>query len=181
MHTRTNNHLSISPQWLIAVVLIIVALLAAACGDKPVSLPSATAVESAVGTADQKVNALAGKALGALLAGSKLVNVISQNEDRGAREGVIPPNVDAQFDKLMIAYVNNSDRAVAGIQAGVKSWEELQALVNPVLADVQRLYDLGNSAQSLRVRLGEWLAALRDGFATALGDQAFGSAINGVR
>ena len=129
------------------------------CGGQAVSIPE---LPQQIDAVDQDVKAGAAKALGILVSAARLANRISLMEDEAARAGAIPAEADAVFDKGMVAYANASDAAVARIAAGVTTWAELRAHVEPVLDQVNQLAAMAQQVGVIRSQVGAWLMALRD-------------------
>lgn len=162
----------------LVAVLGFSAAFSAACAGR--QLPQIPDVPAAVAASDQDVKAGAAKAAGILLSAAKLANTISQIEDQAAREGAIPPAVDQGFDRAMVRYADASDAAMARIQAGVTSWDQLRSHIDPVIRQVTSLAALAEQAGAIRDRVGSWLTALKDivlGLVTGIGTSTnFGGA-----
>lgn len=142
-----------------AVALFLLSFVASGCAKPIANVPAAPAV---VLNAEQDVKAGAAKALGVLLSASKVARTLGQIESLAVADGVVPASVDTTFDSIMVNYANASDRAVNGILTGVESWDRLKALVDPVIAEVNRLIDVVNSLGALKSKAGEWAQALKD-------------------
>jgi len=135
-------------------------LLLAGCASR--ELPDLPDVPAQVTAVDQDVRAGAAKALGILSAASRLADRISQIEDQAAREGAIPPAADLAFDRAMVGYANASDATVSRVMAGVTSWADLKAHLDPVIARVGDLAQLAQQIGVIRDRVGIWLDTLKD-------------------
>lgn len=120
------------------------------------------AVPAVVANADQDVRAAAAKALGILTSTAKFVNGLSKAETAASLEPGFPATADAAFDRAMREYTDASDAAVKRIVAGVSSWSDLKAILDPVIARANGIAALGDQFSVIRSRFGEWLASLRD-------------------
>lgn len=161
--------------WLPAIALC---LALAGCG-KPIA--PVTSLPPAVAAAENDAKAGAAKALGVLIAASKVARTLGQIESQAVAEGVVPAAADKTFDSIMVAYANHSDRAAEGIFKGVQSWDQVKALVDPVLVEVNRLIDFVNSLGALKTRAGEWGRVLKDIVSDALsGFKSPGPALGGA-
>lgn len=143
----------------LVLVLLLGVGLSVNCGKPIQNIPQAPAV---VVNADKDVHAGAAKALGVLLSASKVARTLGQIESTAVADKVVPESVDKVFDSIMVQYANASDRAVDGIQKGVESWARLKVLLDPVIAEVNRLIDVVNSLGALKTRAGEWVNILKD-------------------
>ena len=160
------------------LIVAVLVLVSVGCAGRTVpDLPDLPPVVDGV---EQDVYAAGAKALGVLTAAAALVDTISSVEDRAAREGAIPAEADAVFDRAILAYLDASDAAASRILAGVSTWDELRAHLQPVIDRVNDLARLADQVGVIRSRVGEWLRALRDivvgGLSEGLGGAIFGGA-----
>lgn len=157
-------------------ILLLSLLAVVGCAGRTVpDLPDLPPVVDGV---EQDVYAAGAKALGVLTSAARLVDAISRVEDQAARQGLIPANADAVFDSLIVQYADASDAAVSRILAGVSTWAELRAVVQPVIDRVDALKRYAEQVGVIRQQIGEWIDALRrivtGGLSEAIGAAAFG-------
>lgn len=157
-------------------ILLLSLLAVVGCAGRTVpDLPDLPPVVEGV---EQDVYAASAKALGVLTSAARLVDAISRVEDQAARQGLIPANADAVFDSLIVQYADASDAAVSRILAGVSTWAELRAVVQPVIDRVDALKRYAEQVGVIRQQIGEWIDALRrivtGGLSEAIGAAAFG-------
>lgn len=158
------------------LIVAVMVLVSVGCAGRTVpDLPDLPPVVDGV---EQDVYAAGAKALGVLTAAARLVDAISRVEDQAARQGLIPANADAVFDSLIVQYADASDAAVSRILAGVSTWAELRAVVQPVIDRVDALKRYAEQVGVIRQQIGEWIDALRrivtGGLSEAIGAAAFG-------
>ena len=160
------------------LIVAVLVLVSVGCAGRAVpDLPDLPPVVDGV---EQDVYAASAKALGVLTAAAALVDTISSVEDRAARGGASPAEADAVCDRAILAYLDASDAAASRILAGVSTWDELRAHLQPVIDRVNDLARLADQVGVIRSRVGEWLRALRDivvgGLSEGLGGAIFGGA-----
>jgi len=141
-----------------AVALMVTLTFSVGCFDKtPPTLPD---IPTAVEGADQNVSDGANKALAILNAALELVDTISLVEDQEARNGTIPAEADAVFDRAILAYLDAQDTARESILRGVHTWDELRAHLQPVIDRVNDLRLLAEQVGVIRDRFTSWFDAL---------------------
>lgn len=141
------------------------------------SLPRIQPLPAQVEAADTQVLAVTGNLQQLLTMAARVTDTVSRIEDEAARGGVVPVEADAAFDRAMLAYANASQAASDGLVAGgTKTWPQLKALVEPVLARGQALIDTAQSIGAIKTRVMNWLVQLRDLLSAAAGQFLFGGA-----
>lgn len=141
------------------------------------SLPRIQPLPAQVEATDRNVLAVTGNLQQLLTMTARVVDTISRIEDDAARGGVVPVEADAAFDRAMLAYVDASDAASKGLTGGgLKTWPELKALVEPVLARGQALMDAASQLGAIKSRLTSFLTQFRDLLSAAAGEFLFGGA-----
>lgn len=139
------------------------------------SVPRIQPLPAEVAQADQHVTAVTGNLLQLLTMSAAVVNSVSKLEDEAARSGLVPAEVDAQFDAAMVAYADASDAAAKGLASGaLKTWPQLRAAVEPVLARGQSLIDTAAQIGAIKTRASSFLTQLRDLLSAAAGEFMFG-------
>lgn len=151
------------------LIILAIAAVGIGCGGSLPSLPNLP-TSADLATAEGNVLAATGNLQQLLTLAAELTNTVSKIEDTAARAGAVPPVADAAFDRAMLAYAEASSAATAKLQTGsVKTWPELRALVEPVLARGQALIETARQLGTIRGRLENWLTTLRDTFMEIVG------------
>lgn len=156
------------------IALIVALAFSPGCGA---SLPRIQPLPAHVEAVDANLTAATGNLQQLLTMAARAVDTVSKIEDEAARGGVIPTDVDAAFDKAMVAYANASDAASKGLTSGtLKTWPQLRALIEPVLAQGQQVIDVATNIGAIKSRVSSFLATLRDVLSAAAGEFLFGGA-----
>ena len=135
------------------------------------SMPRVQPLPDRVEMATDHVVAVTGNLQQLLTMAAQVVEHVSRIEDAAARSGAIPQAVDAQFDAAMLAYADVSQRASDALVSGaLKTWPELRALVEPVLARGQALIEATADIGAIRTRVQAFLVQLRDLLSAAAGE-----------
>lgn len=154
-------------------LVLAVSLFSVSCA----SIPRVQPLPEHVEMADAQVLAVTGNLQQLLTLAAKVVDDVSRIEEAAAKSGAIPPSVDAQFDAAMLAYAAASQRASdALVSGGLKTWPELRALVEPVLARGQALIDMASDIGAIKTRVQAFLIQLRDLLSAAAGEFLVGGA-----
>ena len=154
----------------LALVLALVVGLSACA-----SLPRIQPLPAEIEAVDAHLTAATGNLQQLLTMSARVANAVSLIEDEAAKGGVVPPAADAAFDRAMVAYADASDAASKGLVSGArKTWPELRALVEPVLARGQALIDAAGQLGAIKGRVTNLLAQLRDLLSAAVGEFMFG-------
>lgn len=121
------------------VAVILAGSLAMGCGGRLATIP---AVPEIVPNVEQDVRAGAIKALGILEASGVVAEKASAVVSEAAASGAVPASAQGPIRAGFRALADTADAAISTIETGaVTDWAELRALIDPVLANVQRLID----------------------------------------
>lgn len=138
------------------LVLLFVSLAVAGCGAKvpPVQpLPAATAV------VEQDVRAFAVHALQIMDLAATVANDASRIEIDFRDRGLVPAGVQSRIDTGFRAFTAKMRVAKDAITSGaVRTWPDIKAQLDPVLADLQSIIDATKAAgPSVWQRVGKGL------------------------
>jgi hypothetical protein len=115
-----------------------------------------------------------------LRSGTRLATDFEQATRRAIADGTLPYELAGPFDDRMRAYAAAVAAAAAQLETRrVRTPAEFQAVLDPVVAQLQRLADLIEDAAEVRSPVWTWFEALRDvqidGFNEAVGEPLFGA------
>lgn len=160
---------------LFAVLLI--ATVSIGCGGAQIDVPSPPAVVEGI---DQNLQLAKIKGLQLLVDAAKVANRISIIEDEAARSGVIPANVDMQFDAAMLAFVRAMRSAEIRLNAADATWDDIREHLSPLLIQLDRLMGIVDGLKSGTTGLKAWVTTLREivaeGFYEILNGETAGGA-----
>ena len=152
------------------LAVVVLALSFSGCGHtlniKPIPPTPVT-------VADTQVKSVIAKAVGVLDALGKVTADLSAAERKLHEDGSISDAVHLQFRAGISSVARAGLSALDRIEQGVTTWAQLKALIDPLIAELNRVIALINGAGgSVKSALGQFV----DGLSVAFGEALFGGA-----